>query len=307
MLGGKGFFRGTTIMISGTPGSGKSSLSAHYVDAACRRGERVLLFTYEESPEQIARNMQSIGLDLGRWQSKGLLRFVAARPSTYGLEMHLAIMLGAIEDFDPQSVIIDPISNLIRAGEEREAHMMVVRLIDALKTKGITTVLTHPTSDLPSMDHTDLAISSIIDSWIFVGSIQSGGERNRALYILKSRGMSHSNQIREFVMSNKGIQIIDVYTGPDGVLTGAARASREAQDKAAKRIRAQELDRERRRIAQRRKAVQAQIAALQAELDADELDSTQMIENAEAAEGQLSLERDEMARRRRADEPERRK
>ena len=210
MLDGKGFYRGTTVMISGTPGSGKSSLAAHYVDAACKRGERVLAFTYEEAPRQIIRNMQSIGIDLERWESHGLLRFVAARPSSYGLEMHLAIMLGAIDEFDPQSVLIDPISNLIRAGREREAHMMAVRLIDTLKTKGITTILTHPTLDPPSVDHTDLAVSSIIDSWIFVQNLQTGAERNRALQVLKSRGMPHSNQIREFVISDKGVQLIDV-------------------------------------------------------------------------------------------------
>lgn len=229
MLGGTGFYRGTTIMISGTPGSGKSSLAAHYIDAACKRGERVLAFTYEESPRQITRNMQSIGIGLGRWESQGLLRFIAARPAMYGLEMHLAIMLGAIEEFDPQSVTIDPIGNLVRAGRKREAQTMVVRLIDALKTRGITTILTHPTSDLPSVDHTDLAISSIIDSWIFVQNIQTSGERNRALYILKSRGMAHSNQIREFVITDQGLQL----TGPNGVLTGTARASRETQEKAA--------------------------------------------------------------------------
>ena len=301
MLGGMGFYRGTTIMISGTPGSGKSSLAAHYIDAACQRGERVVAFPHEEAPRQIIRNMQSIGIDLERWESQGLLRFVAARPSTYGLEMHLAIMLGAIAEFDPQSVLIDPISNLIRAGREREAHMMVVRLIDTLKTKGITTILTHPTLDLPAVDHTDLAVSSIIDTWIFVQNSQAGGERNRTLYVLKSRGMAHSNQVREFVITDRGITLIDVYTGPDGVLTGTARASREAEEEAAKRVRQQKTDRERRRIAHRRTAVKAQIAALQAELDADELDSSQLIGEAEAVEGQRSLHRDELARRRSAD------
>jgi circadian clock protein KaiC len=301
MLGGAGFFRGTTVMLSGTPGSGKSSLAAHYTDAACRRGERVLAFTYEESPRQITRNMKSIGLDLERWESQGLLRFIAARPSMYGLEMHLAIMLGAIAEFDPQSVIIDPISNLVRAGREREAQTMVVRLIDALKTRGITTILTHPTSGLPSADHTDLAISSIIDTWMFVQNLQNGGERNRALYILKSRGMAHSSQIREFVITGEGIELIDVYTGPDGVLTGTARASREAQDKAATRGRQQEIEREKRRIGRRRKAVEAQIAALEAELEAEELDSSRLIEHAEAREGQLSQDREEIARRRSAD------
>jgi circadian clock protein KaiC len=301
MLDGKGFYRGTTVLISGTPGSGKTSLAAHYCAAACRRGERVLMFTYEESPEQVIRNMGSIGIDLRRWTDAGQLRFVAARPSMYGLEVHLAVILKAITQFNPQSVIIDPISNLVRAGDELEAHATAVRLVDTLKTKGITAVLTHPTGYGTTNDHTDLAISSIIDTWILVQSVISGGERNRTLYVLKSRGMEHSNQVREFIITSRGIDLVDVYTGPEGVLTGAARASREAQERAAEITRREDVERERRRLERHRKVVEAQIAALQSQLAADEADTSRVIDQAAAREERLASDRVDMAKRRRAD------
>jgi circadian clock protein KaiC len=210
-------------------------------------------------------------------------------------------MLKAIREFDPQSVIIDPISNLVRAGGESEAHAMVVRLIDSLKTSAITTILTHPTADVAMVGHTELAISSIIDTWILVQTLQTGGERNRTLYILKSRGMSHSNQVREFLITESGIRLVDVYTGPEGVLTGSARASREAEEHAAQRIRLQTIERERRKMARRRKAVQAQIASLNAELEADDSEARQLIDAAEAEEKLREVERAAMAERRRAD------
>ena len=301
MLDGAGFYRGTTVLVSGTPGSGKSSLSAHFMAASCARGERVLAFTYEESPDQVIRNMASIGLDLRRWVDEGLLRFIAARPSMYGLEMHLAVMLKAIDEFAPDSVIIDPISNLVRAGTEGDAHTVIVRLLDLLKTRGITAILTHPTNDAEHVGRTDLAISSIIDSWILVQTLQTGGERNRTLYILKSRGMAHSNQIREFVITGTGISLIDVYTGPDGVLTGAARASREAQTHAEAVLRQQQIAKRERQRSRRRKTIEAQIAALQEQLLEEESETSVDIAEAKEVVAQLEKDRAEMARRRRAD------
>jgi circadian clock protein KaiC len=301
MLGGAGFYRGTTVLVSGTPGSGKSSLSAHYLAAACARGERVLAFTYEESPDQVIRNMASIGLDLRRWVDQGLLRFIAARPSMYGLEMHLAVMLKAIDSFAPHSVIIDPISNLVRAGTESEAQTLVVRLLDFLKTHGITAILTHPTNDAEHVGRTDLAISSIIDTWILVQTLQSGGERNRTLYILKSRGMAHSNQIREFVITSTGTSLIDVYTGPDGVLTGAERASREAQARAETILQRQQIAQRERQNARRRRTIEAQITALREQLSEEETETGLDIAEAKAAVAQLEQDRSAMAKRRRAD------
>jgi circadian clock protein KaiC len=294
MFDGKGFYRGTTVLISGTPGSGKSSLASHYVAAACARGERVLTFTYEESPEQIVRNMRSIGLDLERWTDEGRLRVIAARPSMYGLEMHLAVMLKAVEDFGPQSVVIDAISNLTRAGDANEAYSVAVRVIDVLKTCGITTVLTHPTDDAASSAHTDLAISSIIDTWILLRALQTGGERHRTLYILKSRGMPHSNQPREFLLSDRGLTLADVYDGLDGVFTGSAGASREAQAKADARRRGPQVAPRDRQRDRRRKAIESQLQDEDAESGAD-------IDQAKAASAQLEREQQAMAKRRRAD------
>ena len=301
MLGGEGFYRGTTVMISGTPGSGKSSLAAHYMDAACARGERVLVFTYEESPDQVMRNMASIGLDLRRWADAGTLEFIAARPSMYGLEMHLAVMLKAISRFAPHSVVIDPISNLVRAGHEADAHSVVVRLVDHLKTHGITTVLTHPTADIAMTGHTELAISSIVDTWILLQTVQVGGERNRQLFVLKSRGTAHSNQVREFTISADGFDLLDVYTGAEGVLTGSARAAKEAQDRAERQSRVREIGRQRRTTERRQRALQARIAALEADLEAESAESARVVEEAEALEQQLTKNREDMARRRHAD------
>jgi circadian clock protein KaiC len=302
MLGGAGYYRGTTALISGTPGAGKSSLAAHYMDAACARGEHVLVFSYEESPDQTMRNMGSIGFDLKRWVNADALQFLAARPSMYGLEMHLAVMTKAITRFGPQSVVIDPISNLVRAGNEDEAQSVVVRLIDFLKTRGITTILTHPTTDISATTHSNLAISSIVDTWILLETVQSGGERNRQLFILKSRGMAHSNQVREFHITSRGVELVDVYDGPQGVLTGAARATREAEERAARLTRAQEVERQRRNMVRRQQAIEAQIAALQADLEAELAESARVIGESEELEQQLSNERAAMARHRRADQ-----
>src|SRR3984893_12050960 len=211
MLGGEGFYRGTTVLVSGTAGTGKTSLSAHFVDAACRRGERCLYFSFEESPGQIVRNMRSIGLDLGQWKKKALLRFHSTRATFYGLEMHLAIIHKIVQEFQPRVVVIDPVGSLIQAGNRRDAHIMLIRLIDFLKQKGITAFLTNLTSGGSALERTDVEISSIVDTWLFTRDIELGGERNRALYVLKSRGMAHSNQLREFLLTPNGVDLLDVY------------------------------------------------------------------------------------------------
>jgi circadian clock protein KaiC len=300
MLGG-GFYRGTSILISGTAGTGKSSLAASMTDAACRRGERCLYFAFEEAPAQIVRNMRSIGLNLGRWTANGLLQFHAQRPSLYGLEMHLAVMHKAIEDAKPSVVVIDPISNLSSGGTLGEAGAMLVRIIDFLKVKGITTLLTNLTSDAAARESTDVGVSSLVDSWILLRDIELGGERNRGLYIIKSRGTAHSNQIREFLLTNQGIDLLDVYVGPEGVLTGSMRLAQEARERAANITKSQEDDRRGRLLERKRKAIAAQIAALEAELLAEEAEA---VEDAEKLSQRLAREaqqRHEMSRSRKAD------
>ena len=269
MLEGKGFFRGSTILVSGTAGTGKTSLAATFAIAACRRGERCLYFAFEESPSQIIRNMSSIGLDLARWVKEGLLTFHSARPSLYGLEMHLLTFHKMINEFNPQVFIVDPISNLSAAGTTAEVKSILTRLIDYLKMKNITTFLTDLTHFIGNLEHTSEEISSLIDTWLLLRDIELNGERNRGLYILKSRGMAHSNQIQEFLLTNDGIGLIDIYTGSGNVLTGSARATQEAGEKASEQLRRREVERRLREQERKRKALEIKIEALRAEFDVE--------------------------------------
>ncbi|MBI5551758.1 MAG: circadian clock protein KaiC [Desulfobacterales bacterium] len=267
MFDGKGFYRGSTVLVSGTAGTGKTSLAATFADAACRRGERCLYFAFEESPSQIVRNMGSIGLDLNRWVKKGLLRFHSARPSLYGLEMHLLTFHKLIEQFAPQVFVIDPISNLTAAGTAAEVKSILTRLIDYLKMKQISTFLTDLTHLQSGLERTSEEISSLIDTWILLRAIERNGERNRGLYVLKSRGMDHSNQIQEFVLTHQGIDLIDIYTGLGEVLTGSARVAQEAGERAAELACRREAERRLREQERKRKALETKIAALRAAFD----------------------------------------
>lgn len=303
MLGGKGFFRGTTILVSGTAGTGKSSLAAHFANAAAARGERCLYFAFEESPDQIMRNMRSIGLDLKQWQDKGLLRFHASRPTAHGLEMHLAILHKLVSDFQPHVVVLDPISNLLTNSNVDATRAMLMRLIDFLKTKGITGFLTNLTSDTTQhgLEQTDVGVSSLVDTWLLLRDIELNGERNRGLNILKSRGMAHSNQIREFLLTDHGVELREVYVGAEGVLTGSSRMAQEARERAATEVRDQQRNRTRRELARKRKALEAKIAALYAEFEGDEEEAQRGIDEAQTAANRLLEDRADMARNRGAD------
>lgn len=304
MFGGNGYYRGSTVLISGTAGAGKSSLSAHFADAACKRGERCLYFTFEESPAQVKRNMTSIGLNLADHETNGLLKFVAARPTTHGLETHLAIMHKLIRDFEPTTVIVDPVSNLISGANRDEANQMVVRLIDYLKMHCITALLTSLTSGGFAEEATEIAISSIVDTWLLVKSIDASGERNRGLYVLKSRGMEHSNQIREFVITSRGVDLVNVYIGPEGVLTGSARAQQENREQAARVLRKQEIERRKGELDRKRRALEYQIEALRAGFESEEADIKRDIAEKQAVEDQLKADRKILADRRKADRDE---
>ena len=304
MFGGGGYYRGSTILISGTAGAGKSSLSAHFADETCKRGERCLYFTFEESPAQVKRNMTSIGLNLGDHEANGLLKFVAARPTTHGLETHLAIMHKLVRDFEPTTVIVDPVSNLISAANRDEANQMVVRLVDYLKMHCITAVLTSLTGGGIAEEATEIAISSIVDTWLLVKSIEASGERNRGLYVLKSRGMEHSNQLREFIITSHGVDLVDVYIGPEGVLTGSARAQQENREQAARVLRKQEIERRRGELDRKRRALEYQIEALRAGFESEEADIKRDIAEKQAVEDQLQADRKVLANRRKADRGE---
>jgi len=209
MLGDKGYYRGSTVLVSGGAGTGKTSLAAHFLDAACRRGERCLCFLFEESPQQLLRNMRSIGIDLEPWVTAGLLQFHADRPSRYGLETHLATMHQVVADFHPTAVVLDPVTNLMTVGTFSDVQAMLTRLIDHLKTENITAVLTSLTPGLTNVERTENSISSLMDTWIVLANDDVGGHHRRGLYVLKSRGMRHSNELREFVLTDQGLDIFD--------------------------------------------------------------------------------------------------
>ena len=262
MLGGAGVYRGSSLLISGTPGTGKSSIAAAFVDAACARGERAILFAYEESRNQLVRNMQSIGIKLQRWIDKGLLQIEATRPTLQGLEQHLVHMYNLVSEFKPSVVAVDPISNLTSHQNDADLSLTLMRLIDFLKTQGITALFTSLNAESANTPGSQLGVSSLMDSWLWLNNIAFNGERTRTLQVLKSRGMPHSNQVREFVFSNHGVDLIDVYMFGDQVLTGTARVVHEAQVQATSALRERDHERRMRDLTDRRKAVDAQIAAL---------------------------------------------
>jgi len=300
MLGGNGVYRGSSVLVSGTAGTGKSSIAAHFADASCRRGERCLYFAFEESVSQITRNMRSIGLDLSPWVKKGLLRFVAGRPSLAGMEMHLAIMHKQVRDFDPRLVIVDPISNFADAGTRKDAIAMLTRLLDFLKTQQVTGVFTSLNSGNSAAEATDVSVSSVTDTWLLLRDIELGGERNRGLYVLKSRGMAHSNQIREFVLSADGVQLREVYSGPEGVLTGSMRLAQETREQTAEEARSREFDVRRRALERKRRDLEARIAALQGELEDDASALHAAAREETARVGRNEAERQAMQRSRKA-------
>lgn len=270
MLGGKGYFRGSTVLVSGTAGTGKTSVAAAFVNAACRRGEKSIFFSFEESPSQVIRNMRSIGIDLQTPMDKGLLKFYAERPTVFGLESHLVTVHKAIEDFRPRVVVIDPISNLTSVGIESDIKMMLTRIIDYMKVQRITTLFTSLTTPGLVLEQTEVGISSLADTWLILRDIELGGERNRAMHVLKARGMAHSNQVREFLLTSHGIDLVDVYVGRSGVLTGAARLSQEAQERDQERAMRHEIEMKKIILENKRKAMEAQVAALRAQFEAEE-------------------------------------
>ncbi len=301
MLGGKGVFRGSSVLFSGTAGVGKTGLACHAADACCRRGERCLYIAFEESEAQLVRNMQSIGLDLTQWVKKGLLRFHAARPTMNGLEMHLASIHKYVEAFQPALVVVDPITNFVASGTVPEASSMLMRLVDYLKARQVTTILTNLNRHVDALEQTELDISSLIDTWLLLRDLELNGERNRGLYILKSRGMSHSNQIREFLLTNSGVELTDVYLGPEGVLTGSARLAQEAKEKATAVQRSVEIERKRGELARRQQALEAQIAVLQLQFQTDKEEMERDIAGEQLYLEKLEQGRHEMARSRKAD------
>jgi circadian clock protein KaiC len=301
MMGGKGFYRGSSVLLSGTSGTGKTSVAAHFVVAACRRGERCLYFAFEESPRQIIRNMRSIGIDLEPWVQKGLLQFHAARPTYGGIEEVLLVTHKQISSFKPAVVVVDPITNLLMVSTLGEVRSMLTRLVDFLKTESITAMFTSLTAPGGSLEASEADVSSLMDTWLLLRAIELGGERNRALYVLKSRGMDHSNQIREFLLTNDGLRLLDVYLGPEGVLTGSARVTQEGREKAAGTSRRQQLEGRGRELNRKRQIFEARLTKLRAEFEAEEEGIQQSISESKLLDEELLRDRREMQHTRKQD------
>jgi circadian clock protein KaiC len=301
MLSAKGFFRGSTVLVSGTAGTGKTSIAARFVEASCERKERALFFTFEESPGQLMRNMRSIGIHLEPWVKKGSLQFHATRPTLYGLETHLTTIIKLINRFSPDIVILDPINAFVIGDNKTEVKAMLLRLVDFLKMKKITAFFTSLTSAGDTVENTDVYVSSLIDTWLLLRDIEIGGERNRGLYVLKSRGMAHSNQIREFRLTDSGIELIDVYVGTEGVLTGSARLSQEMKDESEQELRKQEIVRQQIGLERRREAMEAQILLLRSEYEAEKLEALKVIRIEKDRDRKFTLAEGKMAISRKSD------
>jgi circadian clock protein KaiC len=296
MMGIGGYYRGSSILISGLAGTGKSTFGTAFAAAACERGERCLFFGFEESPEQIVRNMRSVGIDLKPLIERGLFQFETSRPSLFGFEMHLARMIRDIEATEPSVVVVDPISAF--RGPTSEIHSTLVRLADICKTKGITALFTSLSTAGDDMDDSERTVSSLMDVWISLTDVETNGERDRVLYVRKARGMSHSKQLREYRLTNNGIVLTDVYVGPDGVLTGTARLAQEARERDAELARRQSTERRRRDLQRKRIKMEREIQDMHTAIENEELEISLLIAQEEAREAAFDSDRATMAVRR---------
>jgi circadian clock protein KaiC len=300
MLEGKGYYRGSTVLVSGTAGIGKTSTAAHFAEAACKRGERVLYFCFEESANQLMRNMLSIGIKLEPWVKKGLLRFQATRPTLYGLEMHLAVTHKFVNEFKPDIVILDPINTFITGDKEFEVKTLLMRIVDFLKVNQITALFTSLTSADCKTESSDVGISSLIDTWLLLRDIELNGERNRGMYVLKSRGIANSNQIREFILTDHGVELRDVYIGSNGVLTGSARIAQEALENSEVLTRKLDIELKKREIERKRRELESKIATMRADFGSEESEAIKIIEIEHEMIKQLQQDKAKMAVSRKA-------
>ena len=302
MLGGKGFFMGSSILVSGTAGTGKTSIAAYFANETCNSGKRCTYFAFEESPRQIIRNMRSISVDLDKHVKKGLLQFQASRPTIYGLEMHLVAIYKHIKKFKPDVIILDPITNLVTVGSVSEVKSMLIRLIDFLQDEQITVMFTALSLNTIVNEQTDEGVSSLVDAWLLVRDIEFNGERNRGMYIMKSRGMKHSNQVREFVIKDSGLDLIEVYLGPEGILTGSAREAQKIQEQTGIALRDYAVNAKDREVIRKRKVLEAKISSLKTEFESVEEELNKVYLEEELKKKVLDQTRHEITKIRRGDD-----
>ena len=294
MLSGKGYYRGSSILVTGMAGTGKSSVGAQFVNAGCSRGERCLYFATEESPSQIVRNMRSIGIDLERWIKKGLLEFVAARANMRSLEEHLLVLQRTADAFKPSLVVVDAITDFSTMGTGLAVKWMTTRMVDFFKSRGITTIFNSLVTGA-YVEDSGVGVSSTMDVWMHLVNVPSDLERNRIMYIIKSRGMAHSNQVREFLITNEGVKLMEVYTGPSGALLGSARLAQGAAEKRAALDRKQEMEVNQKELFRKRSVLEAQIANLRAELEAREEEAKRIAGHETEREREIARDVKEMA------------
>jgi circadian clock protein KaiC len=302
MLGDGGFYKGSAVLVSGTAGTGKSTVAAQFCDATCRSGNRALYFSFEESEAEIVRNMSSVGIDLKPWVEAGLLEFRCSRPSILGLEAHLFAMQQAVRDFEPAAIVMDPVSDFLRVGTGEDGSAMLTRQVDFLKARGVTALFTSLVVDPEHASTTDQQLASLVDTWLFLRSTEGNGEHNRVLYVLKSRGMAHSNQIREFLLTSQGIELADVYVGPQGVLTGSARQAQEAKELSDGTARKEDLEQRQASLGRRREAVEAQTATLWREFEDEAKIVERLLSDGSTGVRDRAGQRAEQGRLRRADD-----
>lgn len=296
MLAGPGFFRGSSILVTGTAGTGKSSLAAHFVEAACRRGERALYMATEQSGDEVVRNMGSIGIDLRTWMRRGGLKFYACRPGTFGLEKHLTTVHELVSDFDPKVVVVDPVTNFGALGSGWEVKSMITRLIDLFKARQITALFTSLTAGGSALELSEVGVSSLMDVWILLRNLESDGERNRGLYVLKARGIAHSNQVREFKLTDHGMKLLQAYVGGKGLLTGSARLAEEARERADAAERKQQLRSKQAELRRKRQELEAHIARLRSEFRTERQELREEMDAMRGRQRAVELSREEMGR-----------
>jgi circadian clock protein KaiC len=298
MLGGKGIFKGSSVLVSGTAGTGKTSIAGYFAHQTCKNGERCVYFSFEESPTQIMRNMLSIGVDLKNYVDQGLLKFNASRPTLTGLEMHLLSVIKLVNDFKPSVIILDPITNLGMVGSVSEVKNMLIRLIDFLQESGVTVMFTALAFNGTVTEQTDESISSLVDAWFLVRDIEFNGERNRGIYVMKSRGMKHSNQVREFVISDNGLDLVDVFLGPEGVLTGSAREAQQLMEQTGTVLRNHAVSRKDREIERKRMVLESKIAGLREDFESVQEELNKSYIEEELKKEVVDKNRQEIARNR---------